>query len=88
MSRRLNITLPDDTIRVLDNVAPRGNRSRVISEAVMHYISCRAKNNLAEQMRRGYAENAERDLQIAQEWYPVEEETWQTSVRHRENRKA
>jgi hypothetical protein len=36
MSKRINIVLPDTTVKVLDRVAPKGDRSRFISQAVLH----------------------------------------------------
>jgi CopG family transcriptional regulator/antitoxin EndoAI len=77
MTKRINIILPVETIKVLDRVAPKGNRSRLISEAVMHYVTSRARTNLAEQLKQGALANAQRDLEIAQEWFPVDEEAWQ-----------
>ena len=77
MSKRINIVLPEETIRVLNRVAPKGSRSRFISEAVIHYVTGRGKSNLAEQIRRGALANSKRDLEIAQEWFPLEEEVWQ-----------
>ncbi len=38
MHRRINITLPEETIRSLDRVAKKGDRSRLIDEAVRRYI--------------------------------------------------
>jgi CopG family transcriptional regulator/antitoxin EndoAI len=77
MTKRINVILPEETIRVLDRVAPKGNRSRLISEAVMHYVTGRAKSNIAERLKQGALANAQRDLEIAQEWFPVDEEAWQ-----------
>ena len=74
MTRRINIVLPEETVRVLDRVAPRGNRSRLISEAVLHYVTSRAKNNLAERLKAGALANAQRDLDIAREWFSLDEE--------------
>ena len=81
MSRRLNIVLPDETVRVLDRVAPPGQRSRLISEAVLDYVTRRAKSNLATQLKRGALANAQRDLEIAQEWFSVDEEAWRPTNR-------
>jgi hypothetical protein len=39
MTKRLNIVLPEQTIRVLNRVAPRGNRSRLISDTVMYHVT-------------------------------------------------
>ena len=77
MSVRINVILPDETVRALDRVAPKGNRSRVISDAVMYYISNRGRSNLAEQLKAGALANARRDMAIAGEWFPLEEEAWQ-----------
>jgi CopG family transcriptional regulator/antitoxin EndoAI len=77
MSVRINVILPEETVRVLDRVAPKGSRSRVISDAVMHYVSSRGRSNLAEQLKAGALANAKRDMAIAEEWFPLEEEAWQ-----------
>jgi CopG family transcriptional regulator / antitoxin EndoAI len=87
MLKRINVILPDETVPVLDRVAPKSNRSRLISDAVMHYVSTRGKSNLAEQLRTGYQANAQRDLEIAQEWFPLEDEAWQKSITLRAKRK-
>lgn len=63
-------------MKVLDRVAPKGNRSRLISEAVMYYVSERSKSNLAERLKQGALANSRRDLEIAQEWFSLDEEAW------------
>ena len=68
---------------MLDRVAPKGNRSRLISEAVMHYVASRGRNNLAEQLKAGALANATRDMAITEEWFPLEEEAWQQPTRRR-----
>ena len=83
MSVRINVILPDETVRVLDRVAPKGNRSRLISDAVMHYVSSRGRSNLAEQLKAGALANAKRDMAIAEEWFPLEEEGWQRQQKTR-----
>jgi len=77
MTKRINIVLPVETIEVLERAAPRGSRSRLISEAVIHYVTCRAKSNLADRLKQGAIANAQRDLAIAQEWFSLDEEVWQ-----------
>lgn len=77
MNKRINVVLPVETIKVLDRVAPRGNRSRLISEAVLYYVESRAKSNLAERLKAGALANAKRDLEIVQEWFSLDEEAWQ-----------
>ncbi|MBI2818180.1 MAG: hypothetical protein HYX72_14695 [Acidobacteria bacterium] len=81
MTKRLNIILPEETVRVLDRVASRGNRSRLIDQAVLHYVRSRSRENLRERLKEGYLANAKANLKLAQEWFPLEEEAWQKANR-------
>jgi CopG family transcriptional regulator / antitoxin EndoAI len=76
MSKRINIILPDTTVKVLDRVAPKGNRSHFISQAVLHYVHSVGKQNLRNRLKTGYQANAEESLNIALKWFPLEEEAW------------
>ncbi len=78
MSRRLNIVLPEKTVSVLDRVTTKGNRSRFIDRAVRHYVETHGKQSLREQLAAGYRANAERDLAMAADWFPLEEEASHT----------
>ena len=77
MSKRVNIMLPDATVKVLDRLAPKGDRSRFISQAVLHYVESHSVANLRERLKQGALANAKLDLEIAEEWFPVEQEAWQ-----------
>ena len=77
MHRRLNVTLPVDTVRLIDRVARRGSRSRLIDRAVRRYVQDLGRTNLKKKLRAGAVERAERDLQIAQEWFELDEPLWQ-----------
>ena len=74
MSKRINIVLPERTLAVLDRVTTRGNRSQFISRAVLYFIETQGKENLRERLRREALENAARDIEMAAEWLPLEEE--------------
>ena len=78
MSKRINVILPDATVAVLGRVAAKGARSRFIDRAVRYYVETQSKQSLREQLIAGYRANAERDLAMAAEWFPLEEEAWQT----------
>ena len=69
MNRRLNITLPEQTVRMLDRAAPRGQRSRLIDEAVRHFVNEQGRANLRNQLALGAAARSERDREIAEEWF-------------------
>ena len=79
MSKRINIMLPEKTLAVLDRVAPKGNRSQFVSRAVLHYVETRGSQSLREQLKAGYLANADENLRLAAEWFPLEEEAWQKS---------
>ena len=79
MSKRVNIMLPDRTLAVLDRVAPRGSRSRFVSDAVLHYVESKGQQSLREQLKAGYLANADENLKIAAQWFPLEEQAWQKS---------
>ena len=77
MQRRINITLPEKTVQLIDRLAQKGDRSRLINEAIVRYIEEVGRSNLRNQIKKGAIERAERDLEIAKEYFPLEEETWQ-----------
>jgi CopG family transcriptional regulator/antitoxin EndoAI len=87
MGKRINIMLPEKTLAVLDRVTTKGNRSRFVSEAVLHYVKTLGKQNLREQLKAGYQANAAVNLEIATEWFPLEEELWEGSGTRRKNRR-
>ncbi|MBI2469081.1 MAG: ribbon-helix-helix protein, CopG family [Candidatus Rokubacteria bacterium] len=76
MHRRINITLPEETARLIDGIAARGDRSRLIAEAVAHYVRARGRARLRKQLREGASRRAERDLRLTQEWFSLDEEAW------------
>jgi len=73
MTERINIILPAQTVRVLDRVAPKGNRSRLIDTAIRYYVTNQAKQNLAKRVQEGARANAERDLELAQDWFVLDD---------------
>jgi CopG family transcriptional regulator/antitoxin EndoAI len=76
MSKRINIILPHKTVAVLDQVTTKGNRSRFIDHAVRRLIETQSRESLREQLKAGYKANADQDLALAAEWFPLEEEAW------------
>lgn len=55
MHRRLNITLPEETVRLIDRIAKTGGRSRFINEAVREFVKKRNKVSLRKQLKEGPA---------------------------------
>jgi CopG family transcriptional regulator/antitoxin EndoAI len=77
MHRRINITLPEETLDLIDRVAQPGDRSRFIDEAIKHYIEQIGRSNLRKQLKEGAIRRAQRDLSLAEEWFTLDEEAWQ-----------
>jgi CopG family transcriptional regulator/antitoxin EndoAI len=74
--RRLNITLPESTVVMLESVAAKGERSAVIDFAIRRYVTEMRKDDLREQLKAGAIANAERDLAIVREWDELGDESW------------
>ena len=68
MNRRLNITLPEQAVRMLDRAVPKGERSRLIDEAVRRFIHEPGRASLRKQLELGATARSQRDRQIAEEW--------------------
>ena len=81
MHRRVNITLPEDTLRRIDRVVDQGNRSRFIDEAVRHFMRTQNRAQLRKLLKEGAQQHATRDRALAEEWFHVDEEAWQKHVR-------
>jgi len=78
MHRRINISLPEETVRLLDRISNRGDRSRLINEAVRRYVSSRRRAALRKRLKEGALRRAERDLRLSAEWFLLDEEVWPT----------
>ncbi|MBI1875475.1 MAG: hypothetical protein HYZ58_00755 [Acidobacteria bacterium] len=81
MTKRLNITLPERTVALMDRVAGKGRRSRLIDRAVRRYLETETRANVRAQLIESYRMNGEFDLKLAEEWFPLEEEVWQRGNR-------
>ncbi len=77
MHQRINITLPEETLGLIDRLAARGDRSRFIDRAIRYYVETIGKANLKKRIKEGAIRRAERDLRLAEEWFTLEEEAWQ-----------
>ena len=76
MNQRINVSLPEETLRLLDRVAGKGDRSRLIDQAVRYYIDQQGRSKLKKRLQEGAIRRAARDLQLTEEWLPLEEEVW------------
>ena len=79
MHRRINISLPEETVRLMDRVSSRGDRSRLINEAVRRYVASRRRANLKKRLKEGALRRRERDLRLSTDWFLLDEEAWRTN---------
>jgi CopG family transcriptional regulator / antitoxin EndoAI len=80
MNKRINIILPETTLAVLAKVAPRGARSRLVDRAIKQFVARHSRQHLRAQLKQEALTNAERDLAMAAEWFPLEEVAWQPTT--------
>ncbi len=66
MYKRINITLPEETVALIDRVVEKGARSGLIDSAIRHYIEQVGKGNLRKSLKEGAIRRAERDLSLAE----------------------
>ncbi len=81
MHKRVNVTLPEQTIRLIDRSAHRGNRSRFIDEAVKYFVREHGRIQLRRLLEEGAERRAARDLAIAEEWFSVDKDAWRRRPR-------
>ena len=77
LHKRINITLPESTVALLETVADKGARSTFIDVAIKSYIKQIKQENLREKLKAGAIARSQRDLSVSEEWFDVEEELWQ-----------
>jgi hypothetical protein len=77
MAKRINVMLPEATIRTLDRLSKPGERSRLIDKAVLHYAATRSAEGLREQLKQAALRDRDLDKETADEWVAVDYESWQ-----------
>lgn len=70
--RRLNISLPERTVELIDRIAGKGQRSALIDRAVLRFVQQESRASIRAQLAAGARDRAARDLQLAEEWFPIE----------------
>jgi CopG family transcriptional regulator/antitoxin EndoAI len=81
MHRRINVTLPEETVRLMDRVSEKGDRSKLINEAVRRYIKEIGRAKLRSRLQEGYLRTAESDLRLSEEWFLLDEAAWRKERR-------
>jgi CopG family transcriptional regulator/antitoxin EndoAI len=81
MARQLQITLPEDTMQLLDRWLassdyPEKEYNDLINETIKLYIAEKQINHLNQQLKEEAIVRAERDLNLAEDWFSLEEKLW------------
>jgi len=76
VQKRINISLPEETLQLIDRVVEKGDRSRFIDTAVKKFVETRGRARLERLLKEGALKRGGRDLGLAQEWFALEEEAW------------
>jgi CopG family transcriptional regulator/antitoxin EndoAI len=76
MHQRLNISIPETTLRLLDRVVPKGDRSKFIERAVRSELARATKTRLRRGLIEGYRQRAEEDRALTAEWDQLSAEVW------------
>jgi len=88
MTKRINIVLPETTIRKIDRVTGPGQRSRFIDEAVRHFIAHRSREALQTRLERAAVRDRDLAQEVAKDWYAVDQEAWKRLDRRKSVRGA
>jgi metal-responsive CopG/Arc/MetJ family transcriptional regulator len=70
---RLNITLPEEIIKLLEE---KKNKSRYIAEALKEKIEREEREKIEKLMKEGYSATAREDKELADEWEKTDIEEW------------
>ena len=77
MAKRINVILPESTVRAIDRLAKPGERSRLIDKAVQHYVMTRSAEALRQQLTKAAIRDRDLDLEVASDWTAADQESWQ-----------
>jgi len=74
--KRIDITLPPETLALLEKISRKGDRSRFIDEAILFYAKNINRAKLRKDLEEGAIARYQRDLDMANDWFFLENEVW------------
>ena len=77
MNKRLNIVLPEATLKSIDRLTKPGERRRFIDKAVQHYISNQSIEAVRARLERPAVRDRDMNREVAGEWSAADREEWQ-----------
>src|SRR5438874_13614700 len=88
MSKRINVVLPDATIRTIDRLAKPGQRSRFINHAVQHYVAASSAAALRARLEETVVRDQDLEHEVMEDWFAVDQKQWRNIDQRRLTRKA
>jgi CopG family transcriptional regulator/antitoxin EndoAI len=76
MNKRINIVLPESTIRTINRLAKPGHRSRFIDQAVQHYVAAGRAAALRTRLEEAIVRDRDLDREVMEDWSAVDREQW------------
>jgi hypothetical protein len=76
MTKRINVILPEATIRTIDRIAKPGERSLFIKRAVEHYVATQSAEAVRKRLEVTAIRDRDLDRGIANDWFAVDQESW------------
>jgi CopG family transcriptional regulator / antitoxin EndoAI len=76
MTKRINVILPEATIRTIDRIAKPGERSLFIKRAVEHYVATQSAEAVRKRLEVTATRDRDLDREIANDWFAVDQESW------------
>jgi hypothetical protein len=76
MAKRINVILPESTVRTIDRLSRPRQRSSFIDRAVQHYVATASPEALQERLKQAALRDHDLDLEIASDWFDVDQEEW------------
>ena len=71
--KRINITLPKDTVEMIDKIIEKGERSRLMDKAVRYFIDDFRNRKIKEGLKDAGLSRGKRDLILSREWYKLKD---------------
>ena len=80
IKQKVTLTLPNDLMEAVREIAPPRGQSKFIAEAVEYFIALKRRQTLREKLIEGYQVMAAESLAITKEWEQIGDEAWLQSV--------
>lgn len=75
----MTFSLSLEVIEIINSLAPE-NKSSFVEEAISEYCRSIKRDRLRKRLKEGYQANAGTDLQVAEEFFPLEQEAYKRHV--------